>query len=163
MPRGHNQLDPASRWVYPAGIPLKNKERPRAKAAWFIITLITKSQISNPMKAWIKDAEVRRRIPKACQLPSRFENFLRASPPFVVRWTNLDGYCLKRTAANEAVPFLSLPDGGLVAFWFHDASCCRHTCTLAAPRRAYESTCPQFRRVSQGVSAAQVLWFAGLR
>lgn len=74
------------------------------------------------MKSWIKDAEVRRRIPEGCDLPTRFDDFLRAEPPFEVEWNDLDSYCLKPTATKEAVPFLRLSDGGLVAFWFCEAS-----------------------------------------
>lgn len=73
------------------------------------------------MESWIKDDQVRRRIPKGCKLPARFDDFLRAKPPFAVEWNNLDAYCLKPTATKEAVPFLRLPDGGLVAFWYHAA------------------------------------------
>jgi hypothetical protein len=74
------------------------------------------------MKSWIKDDQVRRRIPKGSELPSRFDDFLRAEPPFAVEWNNLENYGLKRAATNDAVPFLRLPDAGLVAFWFYAAS-----------------------------------------
>jgi hypothetical protein len=74
------------------------------------------------MKNRINDAQVRWRIPKGCELPTRFDDFVRAEPPFAVEWNSLDSYCLKRSATKEAVPFLHLPDGGLVAFWYHAES-----------------------------------------
>src|SRR5579864_8788323 len=74
------------------------------------------------MKNEMKDDQVRRQTPKDCKLPVRFDDFLRAKPPFAVEWNDLDAYCLKPTAMREAVPFLRLPDGGLVAFWYHSGS-----------------------------------------
>lgn len=70
-------------------------------------------------KPWIKDAEVRRRVPPGRELPARFDAFVRAEPPFRVEWNDLDSYSLKPSATTEAVPFLRLPDGALVALWYH--------------------------------------------
>lgn len=67
-------------------------------------------------------AEVRRRLPKGHQLPARFDDFVRANPPFSVQWTDLEDYELNPTAMEEAVPFLELPDGGLIALWYHAPS-----------------------------------------
>lgn len=33
----------------------------------------------------------------------------------------MDAYGLKRSATKEALPFLRLPDGGLVVLWYHEA------------------------------------------
>lgn len=74
------------------------------------------------MENEMKDDQVRRQIPKGCKLPVRFDDFLRANPPFAVEWNDLDAYGLKPTAVREAVPFLRLPDGGLVALWYHSGS-----------------------------------------
>jgi hypothetical protein len=74
------------------------------------------------MKPWIRDDQVRRRVPQGRELPARFDAFLRAEPAFRVEWNNLALYGLKRTATREAVPFLRLPDGALVAFWYYAAS-----------------------------------------
>ena len=63
----------------------------------------------------------RRRVPKGRKLPPRFEDFLRAKLPFRVEWNNLDAYGLKSSATKEALPFLRMPDGGLVALWYHAA------------------------------------------
>src|SRR5262249_14781253 len=63
----------------------------------------------------------RRRVPKGRTLPVRFDDFLRARLPFRVEWNDLDAYGLKPSATKEAVPFLRLPDGGLVALWYHAA------------------------------------------
>lgn len=74
------------------------------------------------MKAWINDHEVRRHVPRGYELPPRFDDFVRAEPPYRVEWNDLDSYSLKPTATKEAVPFLRLPDGGLVALWYCDPS-----------------------------------------
>ena len=68
------------------------------------------------------ESEVRRRIPKGCELPPHFDEFVRARPPFEVGWTNLEDYELKPEATREAVPFLRLPDGGLVVLWYQTES-----------------------------------------
>ena len=70
--------------------------------------------------------QVRKRIPAGRELPARFDDFLevdfvKESELFEVWWSDLTEYELKRSAKKEAVPFLSLFDGGLVAFWYHDA------------------------------------------
>ena len=73
------------------------------------------------MKDLIK--EVRRKIPKGCEIPSRFDDFVRAELPFEIAWTKLeDSFCLKASARKEAVPFLHLGDGSYLAFWFHAPS-----------------------------------------
>src|SRR5829696_6550879 len=74
------------------------------------------------MKPWIKADQVRKRVPEGRKLPARFDDFVQAEPPYAVEWNNLDAYCLKRSATKEAVPFLRLPDGGLVALWYHTES-----------------------------------------
>lgn len=74
------------------------------------------------MKPWIKADEVRRRVPAGRDLPQRFDDFIRAEPPFRVEWNDLDAYSLKPSATKEAVPFLRLPDGGLVALWYVEPS-----------------------------------------
>jgi hypothetical protein len=73
------------------------------------------------MQNWTKAEQVRRRVPKGRKLPARFDDFLRAKLPFRVEWNDLDAYGLKPSATMEAVPFLRLPDGGLVALWYHAA------------------------------------------
>src|SRR5262249_33615554 len=65
---------------------------------------------------------VRRRVPAGFSLPARFDDFVRTKPPCAVEWNNLEAYDLKPTAAKEAVPFLHLPDGALVAFWYRTRS-----------------------------------------
>lgn len=74
------------------------------------------------MKNEMNDDAVRRHIPKGCKLPERFDDFLRAKPPFAIVWKDLDAYDLKPAAMRKAVPFLKLPDGGVVAFWYHAES-----------------------------------------
>jgi hypothetical protein len=71
------------------------------------------------MERVIKADQIRRHIPKGHKLPARFNDFLRAEIPFCVEWNNFDSYGLKRSAVKEAVPFLRMPDGGLVALWYH--------------------------------------------
>jgi hypothetical protein len=66
--------------------------------------------------------QIHRRIPENRELPARFDDFVRANIPFAVEWNDLDAYDLAPTATQEAVPFLRLPDGGLVALWYHAAS-----------------------------------------
>jgi hypothetical protein len=72
-------------------------------------------------KSWVKADEVRRHVPPGRNLPTRFDDFLQAEPPFRVEWNDLDAYSLKPSATTEAVPFLQLPDGALVALWYHAA------------------------------------------
>src|SRR4051812_5525573 len=74
------------------------------------------------MSRHIDDNQVRRRIPAGRELPARFDDFLRAGPPFVVEWNDLDFYCLRPAACEQAVAFLRLPDGGLVALWYSGPS-----------------------------------------
>ncbi len=71
------------------------------------------------MASWIKDDQVRRLLPNSYKLPTRFDDFLWAEPPFAVEWNDHDAFGLKRSATKEAVPFLRLSDGGLVAFWYY--------------------------------------------
>jgi len=66
--------------------------------------------------------DLRRRIPQGRELPARFGEFAKARTPFEVGWTDLKDYDLKLTAMREAVPFLRLPDGGLVVLWYHAKS-----------------------------------------
>jgi hypothetical protein len=73
------------------------------------------------MERWINADQVRRHVPKGRKLPARFDDFLRASLPFRVEWNDLDAYGLKPSATKSALPFLRLPDGGLVALWYHAA------------------------------------------
>lgn len=73
------------------------------------------------MERWINAEQVRRHVPKGRKLPARFDDFLRAGLPFRVEWNDLDAYGLKRSATKEALPFLRLSDGGLVALWYHAA------------------------------------------
>ncbi|HJT35142.1 MAG TPA: hypothetical protein VJ783_24160 [Pirellulales bacterium] len=63
--------------------------------------------------------EIRRRVPNGRMLPARFGDLLRAELQFRVEWNALDDYGLKPSAMNDAVPFLRLPDGGVVALWYH--------------------------------------------
>jgi hypothetical protein len=70
------------------------------------------------MDSWIKDDQIRQRIPEGYELPASFEVFLNAKPPIAVEWNDLDAFCLKQSATKEAVPFLRLSDGGVIAFWF---------------------------------------------
>lgn len=74
------------------------------------------------MQPWIKPDEVRRRIPAGCKLPARFDAFLQAEERFRIEWNNLDAYSLKPSATEQAVPFLRLSDGGLIALWYHQPS-----------------------------------------
>ncbi len=74
------------------------------------------------MRSWIKDDQVRRHIQQGRELPARFDDFVRAQPPFRLEWNDLGDYGLKPTATEEAVPFLRLPDGALVALWYDAAS-----------------------------------------
>lgn len=69
---------------------------------------------------WIKVEQVRRQIPEGRELPARFDDFMRAEPPFRIEWNDLEHYALKPSATQEAVPFLRLPDGGLLALWYHE-------------------------------------------
>jgi hypothetical protein len=73
------------------------------------------------MESWIQPDQVRRRVPRGHTLPRLFDVFLEAKLPFRVEWNDLDAYGLKPSATEEAVPFLRLPDGGLVALWYHAA------------------------------------------
>jgi hypothetical protein len=73
------------------------------------------------METWIKADQIRRRVPKGRKLPGRFDDLLRAKHPFRIEWNDLNAYGLKSSATKEAVPFLRLPDGGLVALWYHAA------------------------------------------
>jgi hypothetical protein len=73
------------------------------------------------MERWINADQVRRHVPKGRKLPARFDDFLRANLPFRVEWNDLDAYGLKPSATKSALPFLRLPDGGLVALWYHAA------------------------------------------
>jgi hypothetical protein len=74
------------------------------------------------MQPWLKPDEVRAHLPKGCELPSRFDEFVRAEPECRVEWNDLDSYPLKPSATKEAVPFLRLSDGALVALWYHRPS-----------------------------------------
>jgi hypothetical protein len=74
------------------------------------------------MKSSIKADEVRRRIPEGFELPAHFADFIRAKPPYRIEWNDLDIYDLKPSAAESAVPFINLPDGAVVALWYHAAS-----------------------------------------
>ena len=74
------------------------------------------------MKPWLKPDEVRAHLPKGRELPSRFDDFVRAEPQCRIQWNDLDSYSLKPSATNEAVPFLRLSDGALVALWYHKPS-----------------------------------------
>jgi hypothetical protein len=58
------------------------------------------------------------RIPKGAVVPERFAMFLTLKTSFLHEWTSLRAYGLKRTATRDAVPFLRLPDGGVVALWY---------------------------------------------
>ena len=66
------------------------------------------------MERWINADQVRRHVPEGRKLPARFDDFLRAGLPFRVEWNDLDAYGLEPAATNEILPFLRLPDGGLV-------------------------------------------------
>jgi hypothetical protein len=65
---------------------------------------------------------IEQHLPKGRTLPTQFEALLAADPPVSVEWNGFKHYSLKRSASKEAVPFLRLPDGGLVAFWFREPS-----------------------------------------
>jgi hypothetical protein len=71
------------------------------------------------VESWFNPDEVRRRVPKGRKLPGQFDDFMGAKLLFRVEWNDLDAYALKPSATKEAVPFLRLPDGGLVALWYH--------------------------------------------
>ena len=74
------------------------------------------------MKPWIRPDHVRQHLPAGRELPARFDAFVQADPPFRVEWNDLDAYSLKPSATEEAIPFLRMPDGALVALWYCDAS-----------------------------------------
>jgi hypothetical protein len=65
---------------------------------------------------------IRRHLPKGRSLPAGFDDFVRVVPAAAVQWNDLDAYSLKPSARREAVPFFRLPDGGLVALWYHGSS-----------------------------------------
>jgi len=67
-------------------------------------------------------SDIERRLPVGQSLPLAFTDFLAADPPASIEWNGLKHYSLKRSASREAVPFLRLSDGGLIAFWFHEKS-----------------------------------------
>ncbi|MBW2457719.1 MAG: hypothetical protein JRI68_24660, partial [Deltaproteobacteria bacterium] len=67
-------------------------------------------------------SQVRRRMPAGYELPSRFDAFMDADPPVRIEWTSFKHYDLRQSASKEAVPFIRLPDGGLVAFWLYGSS-----------------------------------------
>jgi hypothetical protein len=73
-------------------------------------------------KPWIKEKEVRRHVPTGRELPARFDDFILAEPPCRVEWNDLDEYALKPSATNEAVPFLRMGEGSIVALWYYDVS-----------------------------------------
>lgn len=77
---------------------------------------------ADTMNAWVRDDLVRRRVPEGRELPAHFDAFLHTGPPFAVEWNDLADYSLAPSALEEAVPFLRLPDGGLVVFWYREAS-----------------------------------------
>lgn len=70
------------------------------------------------MEPWMSADEIRRRVPNGRMLPARFDDFLCAELPFRVEWNALDDYGLKPSAMNDAVPFLRLSNGGVVALWY---------------------------------------------
>jgi len=43
------------------------------------------------MKNMMNDDPVRQHIPLGCKLPTRFDDFLRAKPPFAIEWNDLVG------------------------------------------------------------------------
>lgn len=73
------------------------------------------------MNPWHKPEQVWQRVPKGRALPTRFDAFVAADPPFTIEWNDLDAYSLKSSATTEAVSFLRLPDGASVALWYLEA------------------------------------------
>ena len=63
--------------------------------------------------------QIRSRVPKGHSLPDSFEDFLRAKLRLRIEWNDLDAYSLKPSALEQAVPFIRLRDGGLIALWYH--------------------------------------------
>jgi len=74
------------------------------------------------MANWIKAEQVRSRVPNGRSLPARFEDFIRAVPRMRVQWEEMDHCNLEDSAANELLPFLRTGSGGVIPFWYHDAT-----------------------------------------
>ena len=71
--------------------------------------------------SWIKDSEVRKKLPKGKSLPKRFDAFIAAEPELPVEWDDIEPYGLKPEARQEVLPFMRTYTGGLVSFWWHAA------------------------------------------
>lgn len=63
---------------------------------------------------------IQRQLPSGRKLPKNFGNFLRIELRYLrVQWNDLDDFEMKPSAKEEAVPFLKLPDGGIITLWYH--------------------------------------------
>jgi hypothetical protein len=106
-----------------SAIPLEYTEvrnRQKRQAEVILSNTYIRPRVSRAhMESRINADQIRRRVPKGRKLPGQFDDFLRAKLPFRVEWNDLDAYGLKPSATKEAVPFLRLPDGGLIALWYH--------------------------------------------
>lgn len=71
--------------------------------------------------SWIKDKEVRKKLPKGQVLPASFDPFIDAEPPIEVEWNDLKSSGLAKTALKDALPFMRTGSGGVIAMWFHAA------------------------------------------
>jgi hypothetical protein len=71
--------------------------------------------------SWIKDGEVRKKLPKGKSLPKKFDDFIAAQPELPIEWDDLDSLGLKPQGLQEALPFMKTYTGGRVAFWYHTA------------------------------------------
>lgn len=80
----------------------------------------TKAPAKKKKADWIKDREVRKKVPKGKSLPAKFDDFIAAEPPFEVEWDDLASFGFEPAARKEAVPFIRAGSGGLVTLWYHD-------------------------------------------
>jgi hypothetical protein len=71
--------------------------------------------------SWIKDKEVRKKLPKGQVLPACFDFFIDAVPPIEVEWNDLESLGVAKPALKEALPFMRTGSGGVIAMWFHAA------------------------------------------
>ncbi|MGB1253521.1 MAG: hypothetical protein ACPG8W_23115 [Candidatus Promineifilaceae bacterium] len=63
---------------------------------------------------------IEQHLPAGHTLPAQFEALFSTELPASIEWNDFEHYALKPSASQEAVPFLRLSDGGLIAFWFCD-------------------------------------------
>src|SRR5262245_4975686 len=70
---------------------------------------------------WIKDEEVRQKIPPGQQLPAQFEDLVSATPNLRLQWSDLQSFGVVAAAHDEMLPFLRTSTGGVVALWYRAA------------------------------------------